>query len=149
MQFSTGWRVTFLGWNSYLTQCWNPLPLTFIDVNTKQLPTKWAVYPTPLDVLKLQPLRHFLLHVFVSLCCCCCLPKSWNSGWATAIRSFHRNCIKNVERKKVENWIEKENILQSGVRKEKNGMKCNAISNKLSYTERRAQHTSRRAQASK
>lgn len=44
---------TFLGWNSYLTQCWNPLPLTFIDVNTKQLPTKWAVYPTPLDVLKL------------------------------------------------------------------------------------------------
>lgn len=45
--------VTFRGWNSYLTQCWKPLPLIFIDVNTKQFPTKWAVYPTPLDVLKL------------------------------------------------------------------------------------------------
>lgn len=44
---------TFLGWNSYLTQCWKPLPLTFIDVSTRQFPTKWAVYPTPLDVLKL------------------------------------------------------------------------------------------------
>lgn len=61
--YATKWRKkssdsikfvrTFLGWNSYLTQCWNPLPLTFIDVNTKQFPTKWAVYPTPLDVLKL------------------------------------------------------------------------------------------------
>ena len=33
-------RFTFLGWNSYLTQCWKPLPLIFIDVKTRQLPTK-------------------------------------------------------------------------------------------------------------
>lgn len=45
---------TFRGWNSYFTQCWNPLPLIFIEVNTKQFPTKWAEYPTPLLVLKLK-----------------------------------------------------------------------------------------------
>lgn len=46
--------LTFLGWNSYFTQCWKPFPFTFIDVNTRQFPTKWAVYPTPLLVLKLK-----------------------------------------------------------------------------------------------
>lgn len=35
--------LTFLGWNSYLTQCWKPFPFTFIDVSTRQFPTKWAV----------------------------------------------------------------------------------------------------------
>lgn len=47
-------KRTFRGWNSYFTQCWKPLPLIFIEVNTKQLPTKWAEYPTPLLVLKLK-----------------------------------------------------------------------------------------------
>lgn len=45
---------TLRGWNSYLTQCWKPLPFTFIDVRTKQFPTKCAEYPTPLLVLKLR-----------------------------------------------------------------------------------------------
>ena len=44
----------FLGVNSYLTQCWYPFPLIFMEVRTRQLPTKWAEYPTPLDVLKLK-----------------------------------------------------------------------------------------------
>lgn len=59
------WLLTFLGWNSYLTQCWNPFPLTFIEVNTRQLPTKWAEYPTPLLVLKLKSSReHSLTYQF-------------------------------------------------------------------------------------
>lgn len=59
--------ITFLGWNSYLTQCWNPFPLIFIDVSTKQLPTKCAVYPTPLAVLKLHTLRKGKNHKYFQL----------------------------------------------------------------------------------
>jgi len=39
----SGDYLTFRGWNSYFTQCWKPLPLTFIEVRTRQLPTKCAV----------------------------------------------------------------------------------------------------------
>jgi hypothetical protein len=51
-------KRTFLGWNSYLTQCWNPFPFIFIDVKTRQFPTKCAEYPTPLLVLKLRNREH-------------------------------------------------------------------------------------------
>ena len=35
-------KHTLRGWKSYLTQCWNPLPLTFMDVMTRELPRKLA-----------------------------------------------------------------------------------------------------------
>lgn len=102
---------TFLGWNSYLTQCWKPLPLTFIDVNTKQFPTKWAVYPTPLDVLKLM---YFLLLLYV------------------LYQTNERNANKANTKQK---WWSKRHIFATS-KWEKNQVvkkKCNAISNKLSY----------------
>ena len=33
--------LTFLGWKSYLMQCWNPFPLTFTEVTTRHDPMKW------------------------------------------------------------------------------------------------------------
>lgn len=45
--------LTFLGWNSYLTQCWNTVSFVFSAVNTKQLPRKCAWKPLPVLEVKL------------------------------------------------------------------------------------------------
>lgn len=81
----------------------------------------------------------FFVVVFVfritSFFCLCCLPKSHETVGETAIKNFHQNWREKIENKKL-NW--KRGTFAKRryeMRKKRTRMKCNAISNKLSYTE--------------